>query len=135
MELNELKELIASAGVVGAGGAGFPTAVKVAAGADSLVINASECEPLLYTDYMLMQAHMQRILDGAEVVMAAAGIPNGYLGIKAHNVKRLGLADGQQLSAHIRVAQLPDAYPVGKACHPAGHGVVDAVDDIPFVSI
>ena len=45
--------------------------------------------------------------------MAAAGIPNGYLGIKAHNVKRLGLADGQQLSAHIRVAQLPDAYPVG----------------------
>ena len=30
---------------------------------------------------------------------------------------------------------IPDAYPVGKACHPAGHGVVDAVDDIPFVSV
>ena len=113
MELNQLKELIASAGVVGAGGAGFPTAVKVAVGADSLVINASECEPLLYTDYMLMQTHMQRILDGAEAVMAAANIPNGYLGIKAHNVKRLGLTDGQQMSAHVRVAQLPDAYPVG----------------------
>lgn len=113
MELNQLKERIAQAGVVGAGGAGFPTAVKVAAGADSLVINASECEPLLYTDYMLMKTQLQRILDGAEAIMEAAGILNGYLGIKAHNVQRLGFTDGQQVSAHVRVAQLPDAYPVG----------------------
>ena len=50
MNIQELKTIIAGAGDVGAGGAGFPTAVKLAEGADTLIINAAECEPLLYTD-------------------------------------------------------------------------------------
>ena len=55
MKMEELKSLIASAGVVGAGGAGFPTAFKLRDGIDSLVINAAECEPLIYTDYYLLK--------------------------------------------------------------------------------
>ena len=65
MNINELKKRIADAGCVGAGGAGFPTAVKVAEGADSLIINAAECEPLLYTDYYVMKRAMERIASGA----------------------------------------------------------------------
>lgn len=75
MNINELKKRIADAGCVGAGGAGFPTAVKVAEGADSLIINAAECEPLLYTDYYVMKRAMERIASGAETVMEAAGDP------------------------------------------------------------
>ena len=47
MTLDELKKILTDAGCVGAGGAGFPTAVKLADGADTLMINAAECEPLL----------------------------------------------------------------------------------------
>ena len=45
-----LKELMREAGIVGGGGAGFPSYAKLADGADILVINGAECEPLLYTD-------------------------------------------------------------------------------------
>lgn len=113
MQLNELKQLVAAAGVVGAGGAGFPTAVKIAAGADTLVINAAECEPLLQTDYAIMHTHMDKMLAGAEAVIEAAGMQRGVLGIKKHNLPRLGLRDGQQVSAHVSVRALPDVYPMG----------------------
>ena len=113
MTINELKKCIADAGCVGAGGAGFPTAVKLAEGADSLIINAAECEPLLYTDYYIMKQYMDRIASGAETIMAAAGIPNGYLGVKAHTAKRLHLAQGDAISSHVHVHILPDVYPMG----------------------
>ena len=113
MQLNELKQVVAAAGVVGAGGAGFPTAVKIAAGADTLVINAAECEPLLHTDYAIMKTQLATMLAGAEAVIEAAGMQRGVLGIKKHNLPRLGLSDGQQVSAHVRVHALPDVYPMG----------------------
>jgi len=49
----DLKEIMKEAGIVGAGGAGFPSYAKLADGADTLVVNGAECEPLLYTDYAL----------------------------------------------------------------------------------
>lgn len=113
MQLNELKERVAAAGIIGAGGAGFPTAVKIAEGADTLLINAAECEPLLYTDFHLVRRHLDKILAGAEAVMQIAGIPNGYIALKEHNLRALRMEHGQQLSQHIKVAQLPNSYPVG----------------------
>jgi Na+-translocating ferredoxin:NAD+ oxidoreductase RnfC subunit len=65
MTIEQLKKIIADAGCVGAGGAGFPSAVKLAEGADSLVINAAECEPLLYSDYALMKQHLEDVAAGA----------------------------------------------------------------------
>ena len=50
-----LKELMRSLGLVGAGGAGFPSFAKIAEGANTLLINGSECEPLLYTDYIILK--------------------------------------------------------------------------------
>ena len=79
MSLQELKNLIQQSGIVGAGGAGFPSYAKLAPGADTLIINASECEPLLETDYMLMRDHMDKILDGARLMMECADIPHAYL--------------------------------------------------------
>ena len=48
-----LKEIMKQAGIVGAGGAGFPAYAKLAEGCDTLVINSAECEPLLYTGIFL----------------------------------------------------------------------------------
>ncbi len=113
MTLDELKKIIADAGCVGAGGAGFPSAVKLAEGADSLVINAAECEPLLYSDYELMRQHLDDVAAGAEYVMEATGIAHGYLGVKEHTAHRLNLQDGQAISANVTVKCLPNVYPMG----------------------
>lgn len=113
MTIEQLKNSIAAAGCVGAGGAGFPSAVKLAQGADALVINAAECEPLLYSDYMLMKQHLEEVAAGAEYVMEATGISHGYLGVKEHTAHRLSLQDGQAISAHVTVKCLPNVYPMG----------------------
>ncbi|MBQ7338142.1 MAG: hypothetical protein IJW40_06780 [Clostridia bacterium] len=113
MELNELKSLLQAAGVVGAGGATFPTYVKLAPGADTLVINAAECEPLLYTDLTIMELHMDKVLSGIRTVMEAASIPSALIGIKSSKGKLLHLMHGQELAPGIKVCLLPDVYPMG----------------------
>lgn len=113
MEMNELKRLIQEGGCVGAGGAGFPSAFKLAEGADSLIINAAECEPLLYTDFTILKEHLDAVVNGAELVVSATGIRTAYLGVENHTAVSLGLTHEQKLSAHVQVAVLPDVYPMG----------------------
>lgn len=111
--LAELKDRAREAGVVGAGGAGFPAAVKLAQGADSYIINGAECEPLIFTDYHILRTHMEEVLYGARRVMDAAGIQKGYLAIKEHTARRFGFVQGQRLEYDIQVAVLPNVYPMG----------------------
>ena len=81
MSPSELKSILQSCGIVGAGGAGFPSYAKLAEGADTLVINAAECEPLIYTDFMLLRESLPAILSGAAHVMAATGISSTVLAV------------------------------------------------------
>ena len=99
--------------IVGAGGAGFPSYGKLADGADTLVINCAECEPLMYTDYMLMREEMSRIVEGAQLVMQATGIQHTYISIKEHRAVMLGYTDGQILGENVSVKLLPNVYPMG----------------------
>ena len=64
MEKN-LIDIIAKSGIVGAGGAGFPTHVKMNAKAEYVIINGAECEPLLRVDQQLMAVETKKILDKA----------------------------------------------------------------------
>lgn len=77
---------VADAGVVGLGGATFPTAVKLSAPPGSkaqlLIINACECEPCLNCDDALMRAHPREIVKGIEIMMRAAGVDNAVIGIE-----------------------------------------------------
>ncbi len=109
----ELKNKLQQCGIVGAGGAGFPTYAKLAPGADTLVLNCAECEPLLYTDYMLMQEHLGEIAEGAAMLLREAGIARAVVAIKRHRAEMLGLADGQMLCENVFVKLLPDVYPMG----------------------
>ncbi|MBE7086605.1 MAG: NADH-quinone oxidoreductase subunit J [Clostridiales bacterium] len=109
----ELKEIMKEAGIVGAGGAGFPSYAKLADGADTLVVNGAECEPLLYTDYVLLQKEMPMVLFGINVVLEYAKIPRALLCIKEHTAKRLRLQDGTKLADRIILKTLPDVYPMG----------------------
>ena len=109
----ELKELMKESGIVGAGGAGFPSYAKLADGADTLVVNGAECEPLLYTDYVLLQKEMPMVLSGIQAVLDYAKIPCALLCVKEHTALRLKLKDGTKLADRIILKTLPDVYPMG----------------------
>lgn len=111
--MQELKNLMQNAGIVGAGGAGFPSYAKLAEGADLLLINGSECEPLLYTDYIILKNELSMVLAGISEVLSHTGIPSAMVAIKAHTAKRLGMNDGERLASKISVKVLPDVYPIG----------------------
>lgn len=111
--MTELKKILQDAGIVGAGGAGFPSYAKLADGADTLVINCAECEPLMYTDFMLMREEMPKIVEGAQIIMAATSISHAYVSVKEHRAHLLGLTDGELLGEGVTVKCVPNVYPMG----------------------
>ena len=109
----ELVNLLKNAGIVGAGGAGFPSYAKIAEGADTLLVNGSECEPLLYTDYIILKNEMSLVLNGIRTVLAGSNIKRAVLAIKEHTAKRLSFSDGDVLAPSVSIKVLPDVYPIG----------------------
>ena len=103
---------IAAAGVVGAGGAGFPTHVKLAAQADTVLVNAAECEPLLHKDKEVLRAYGEEVLAGLAIAMEMVGAARGVVGIKG---KYQEVIDDlmPRLGPGMEVVPLRDAYPAG----------------------
>ena len=77
-------EAIRRAGIVGAGGAGFPTHVKLNVKAERVLINGAECEPLLKVDQLAMERDATKLVRGLELAMQAAQAPEGVIATKAH---------------------------------------------------
>lgn len=109
----DLKKIMKESGIVGAGGAGFPSYAKLADGADLLIVNGAECEPLLYTDYFLLLRNLPMVIEGIKAVLEYAKIPRALLCVKNHTAKRLGLSDGEKLAENMLLKVLPDVYPMG----------------------
>jgi Na+-translocating ferredoxin:NAD+ oxidoreductase RnfC subunit len=103
---------IFEAGVVGAGGAGFPTHVKLNAKADTVLINAAECEPLLHKDKEVLRDYVDDVIGGVTVAMGLVGARCGKIGIKEKYQDVIDLLH-RRLPATIEVAPLRDAYPAG----------------------
>ena len=82
----EIVEKVKKAGVVGLGGASFPTHVKLAPPKDKkaecLILNGTECEPYLTSDDRIMRERPREILIGGAIMMKALGVTRGYLGIE-----------------------------------------------------
>lgn len=77
-----LPEQVKSAGVVGAGGAGFPAYVKVGARARVVIGNGAECEPLLRVDQQIMARHAREVIDGLELVRREVGATRAVIALK-----------------------------------------------------
>ena len=69
-------------GFVGAGGAGFPTHIKLQARVDTFLVNAAECEPMLKVDQQLMVQQASRLLRGVHYAMKATGASSGIIALK-----------------------------------------------------
>jgi len=103
---------VADAGVVGAGGAGFPTHVKLSAQADTVLINAAECEPLLHKDKEILRHFPEDVLAGLAVAIECVGAERGIIGIKEKYVDVIEQLR-PRLAGNMEIAPLPDAYPAG----------------------
>ncbi|MDR2750190.1 MAG: 4Fe-4S dicluster domain-containing protein [Clostridiales bacterium] len=107
------KEALRTAGVVGAGGAGFPAWAKMAEGIDTVIVNAVECEPLLRKDFRLVELRMADIALGAKLFSDSIEAKGALLCLKEENAKLLGLADGEKILDGVFVKAVPDFYPAG----------------------
>lgn len=108
-----LVEQVRAAGVVGAGGGGFPTHVKLAAHADTVIANGAECEPLLHKDAVVMERHAHEIVQGMQLTMGQVGATNGIVGIKAKNQHAVEAVEAACHGTTVRVHLLGDYYPAG----------------------
>ena len=112
-EVISVISMIKNAGVVGAGGGGFPTHVKVSATADTIVVNGAECEPLLRVDQQLMDIMAVEMIKGLEIVMGATGAREGIIALKSKYTKALSALEKLISNKPIRVYILDDFYPAG----------------------
>src|SRR5579872_5152575 len=89
-----LSEKLRECGVVGAGGAGFPTYVKAQSQVEFLIANGAECEPLIHKDAELMKHFPAEILAGMSLMMDTVGARSGKFGIKTKNQESLAALNG-----------------------------------------
>lgn len=107
-----LVTVVRDAGVVGAGGAGFPTYAKIDTSADTVIANGAECEPLLYKDQILMEHHPGEIVGGLRRVMQHTGAARGLIAVKSKNktaIRSLSVC----LSDDVSIFEMDDVYPAG----------------------
>jgi Na+-translocating ferredoxin:NAD+ oxidoreductase RnfC subunit len=108
-----LAEKVKNAGVVGAGGAGFPTHVKLAATVEWYLANGAECEPLLHKDRELMLHFAAEIAEGLRLASAAVGAKKVVVGVKAKN--RSAIDSLKKANTHnlFQIQEFADYYPAG----------------------
>jgi electron transport complex protein RnfC len=114
----QIKEKIKDAGIVGMGGAAFPTVVKLSPPKekpiDTVILNGSECEPYLTGDYRLMLERPTEIIEGLKIVMKALGVSKGFVGIEDNKPMAVKtMKEAAQGQNNIEVRSLPTKYPEG----------------------
>jgi len=107
-----LVEKVESWGIVGAGGGGFPTHVKLKAKADIIILNAAECEPLLHKDKEVLRAFPEEVIAGLQQAARQVGATQAVIGIKGKYEDVIELLR-PRLPAGMRIAELSDSYPSG----------------------
>lgn len=107
-----LADKILDAGVVGAGGAGFPTHIKAQSDVEFVLANGAECEPLIHKDFELMVNFPEQVVNGMKLMLESTGAKRGIFGIKAKNKKAVESIK-KYLSNDISMLEMGDFYPAG----------------------
>jgi len=106
-------EMLRAQGVVGAGGAGFPTYVKAQSRAEFMLANGAECEPLLHKDVELMKRYPEEIVAGMKRMIEYTSAQTGKFGIKDKNKDAVAAIEPHTRKAGIEMTYLGDFYPSG----------------------
>ena len=121
MSRDEILDTIRQAGIVGLGGAGFPTHIKLKPPAgkeiDTIIVNIAECEPYLTTDHRVLMEETDRILQGLMIILALFPGAKGVLGVETNKMDGImaaeALCEKAPFSGNISVARLLPKYPQG----------------------
>jgi len=115
LEGDDKLQLIKDAGVVGMGGAGFPTAIKLGTKVKYILVNAAECEPLLHHNVDQMVDNTDMTVRGLKYVMEICQAEKGIFALKAKNKKAVdALVEGTKGDDSLDIHLLPDIYPMGE---------------------
>jgi electron transport complex protein RnfC len=113
----EIMKIIKESGIVGMGGATFPTHVKLTPGTDknidTFILNAAECEPYLNADYRMMLEYSKRIATGVLITMKVLGVNTGFVGIEDNKPEAVKIMSEAFKDTNVQVVSLPTKYPQG----------------------
>lgn len=105
---------IREAGIVGEGGAGFPTHVKANCKAECVIANGAECEPLLRVDQQIMQLFPERVVDGLSILMEQTGAKRGVIALKDHYHEAIAALEKAIVGRNgIELHIMKSTYPAG----------------------
>lgn len=111
---------VRASGLVGLGGASFPTHIKFnpknVDAVDTLIVNGAECEPFITSDHRTMLEDAQDIIDGMKLVMNYLGLKEGYIGIEENKPDAIALLDrmfAEQGLTNMHTFKLQARYPKG----------------------
>ncbi|MGI6586032.1 MAG: electron transport complex subunit RsxC [Lutisporaceae bacterium] len=118
LSAEDIKNIIKEAGIVGMGGATFPTHVKLAPPpdkkVDTVILNGAECEPYLTSDHRLMLEYPENVVFGLQALMKALGVKKGYIGIETNKPDAIEkVFEAAKDVADIEVVALKTKYPQG----------------------
>lgn len=113
----DIKGKIVSAGIVGLGGATFPTHVKLAPPEDkkieAVILNGAECEPYLTADHRLMIEDADSVIEGMKIIMKVLGVERGYIGVEDNKPEAITSMMRAAAGTGIEVVSLYVKYPQG----------------------
>ena len=113
---DEIVEIVKEAGIVGMGGAGFPTSVKLKPSKpiEAVLLNGCECEPLLTADHRLLLEYADEIIYGLKAIMKAVNAPRGIIVIEDNKPDAIELLNSKLASEeHLEVVTARTKYPQG----------------------
>lgn len=116
LSAQELIAIIREAGIVGMGGAAFPTHVKLSGGigkVDTVIVNASECEPYITSDDRLCHEMPEKIIAGVQVIMKILGLDKAYIAVEDNKPEAIRTLKANVGKSGICVEPLPAKYPQG----------------------
>ncbi|PUU86546.1 electron transport complex subunit RsxC [Halanaerobium sp.] len=118
LDADQIRKIIREAGIVGMGGAMFPTHVKVSIpedkSVDYVILNGAECEPYLTVDHRVMVERPKSIVFGLKALMKAAGASGGFIGIEENKPEAIeSMQDAVKDDKNIEVKVLETKYPQG----------------------
>lgn len=114
MTFEELQKIVYDAGIVGAGGAGFPTHRKFSDKVKQIIVNAAECEPLMMVDHHILEHHLQALVDTLNLLIDVMGADEAIIGIKGKNMHLLDEKIVASLAGtKVKIKEIPDIYPAG----------------------
>lgn len=117
MDILELKRIMQNNGIVGAGGAGFPSYAKLNYGIDTIILNCAECEPLLKLHQQLLALKATEIIKALNFIAEVIGAKEVVIATKECYVKTVEAVEeviaGRSFYANMRISFLPEVYPAG----------------------